>query len=841
VTEHPVAQRPVAEHPVAERQVAERQVAERQVAEHPVTEHLVTEHLVTERLAIVQGRTSDLDGVAGPALRRALVDLADAELRTLFGEPGPGVALVAVGGFGRGEPAFGSDLDLVLLHNGRRPDTSAIADGIWYPLWDAGIGLDHSVRTIDEAVKVADTDLKAALGLLDARTVAGDKELVAPLLERVRSRWRARASRRLPELAELVADRARRFGEVPFLLEPDLKESRGGLRDVHALHALAAAWVADSPGEKVLSAYRVLLDARGEVRRLARGRGQDRLLLQEQEAVAAALAYPDSLALARAVADAGRTISWTWDVSWNRAAATLRPASRWRGRRPIRRPLAEGVVEQEGEVMLARGADPGADPVLVLRAAAAAARAGLPLARATLDRLARAAAPMPEPWPDAARDNLVALLATGPAAVPVLESLDQVGLLVALIPEWAAVRSKPQRNPYHRYTVDRHLMETAAGAAAFTRTVDRPDLLLLGALLHDLGKGFPGDHTEAGIAVVERLGPRLGLPPEDVTVILGMIRNHLLLGEAATRRDIDDVDTIRSVAESAGGPRELALLHALTEADSRATGKTAWSPWKARLISELVERADAVYAHGAPPPLPELDERQRQLLALPGEPAVAVNKLPDEGMYEVVVVAGDRPGLLASTAGVLALHRLDVRRASARNLGDRALLQAAVAARHGEAPEVARLRQDIRRALAGTLDIEAKLASREQAYAGTRRWTTPAPPRVRFDDTCSTTVVEVRAPDAVGVLFRSARALAVAGLDVRTAIVATLGLDVVDAFYIRPTEASGGGGTGGAGGGTGYGTVGVDARVPAERRGEITAAILDALRPAPTPAPAGAD
>src|SRR5262249_37216145 len=153
---------------------------------------------------------------------------------------------------------------------------------------------------------------------------------------------------------------------------------------------------------------------------------------------------PDAAALARAVADAGRTISWTWDVTWNRVAAALRPPSRWRGRRPVRRPLAEGVVEQEGEVVLARGADPASDPVLVPRAAAAAARAGRPLARSTLDRLAAHAAPMPEPWPDVALDSLVALLATGPAAVSVLESLDQVGLLVALVPEWAAVRSKPQ-------------------------------------------------------------------------------------------------------------------------------------------------------------------------------------------------------------------------------------------------------------------------------------------------------------------------------------------------------------------------------------------------------------
>jgi [protein-PII] uridylyltransferase len=770
---------------------------------------------VTEPLAALRGRSDAFRGIVGPELRRALVDLADSALRELFGDPGPGLALIAVGGYGRGEPAFGSDLDLVLVHDGRRKDISAIADAIWYPLWDAGVGLDHSVRTVDEAVGVADNDLKAALGLLDARTVAGDPALAASLLDRVRGRWRARAPRRLPELGRLVADRARRIGEVAFLVEPDLKEARGGLRDVHALRALAAAWVAEAPPERVLAAYRVLLDARGEVRRLAAGRGQDRLLLQDADAVADALGYPDSLTLAHAVADAGRTISWTWDTTWYRVSAGLRSSSRRWARRPVRRPLDQGVVEQDGEVQLARDADPTTEPVLVLRAAAAAARAGIPFGRYAIDRLAREAPALPEPWPDTARDAFVALLATGDAAVDVLESLDQVGLLVRLIPEWSAVRSKPQRNPYHRFTVDRHLMEAAARAAAHTREVDRPDLLLLGALLHDIGKGYPGDHTDAGIVIVQRLGPRLGLPAEDVDVLVAMVRHHLLLSETATRRDIDDPATVEAVAKTAGSPRVLTLLHKLTEADSQATGPTAWSDWKARLISDLVERALAAL-DGNPPRPPALTDRQRGLLARPGEPVVEVNPLPDEGMFEVVVVSPDRVGLLAVTAGVLALARLDVRRASARSADGRALLQAAVSAAHGHDPDPAKLLADLRQALEGRFDVAGRLASREAAYAGRRQWATPGPPQVTFDDSGSTTVVEVRAPDRAGVLFRVVRALAEQGLDVQTAIVATLGLDIVDAFYVR--DADGGPVTG-------------DAR----RRG-IADALLTALQPAPVAA-----
>jgi [protein-PII] uridylyltransferase len=765
---------------------------------------------VTAQLTALRGRSERFDGVVGPALRQALTETADGALRGLFGDPGGGMALLAVGGYGRGEPALGTDLDLVLIHDGRRDDVAAVADGIWYPLWDAGVKLDHSVRTVDEAVAVAESDLKAALGLLDARTVAGDNALAAALSAAIRTRWRARAPRRLPELAESVAERAARCGEVAFLLEPDLKEARGGLRDVHALRALAAAWVAEAPSRRVHAAYRVLLDARGEVRRASAGRGgADRMLLQEQTPIAAALGYPDSLALAHAIADAGRTVSWTWDSTWYRVSASLRPPSRWRRNRPDRRPLDEGVVDQGGEIQLARGADPAGDPTLLLRVAAAAARARLPIGRYALDRLARDAAPMPAPWPDAARDYLVSLLATGPPAIAVLETLDQVGLLTRLLPEWERVRSKPQRNPYHRFTVDRHLMETATNAAGHTRDVDRPDLLLLGALLHDIGKGWPGDHTDAGITVVGDLGPRLGLPPDDVAVLVAMVRHHLLLGEAATRRDIDDPATVAAVARAAGSERVLTMLHRLTEADSRATGPTAWNAWKARLIGDLVDRARAVLGGNQMPCPPTLTDRQRTLLARTEDLAVDVNPLPDESMFEIVVMGTDRPGLLAAATGVLALHRLDVRRASVRTADGRALQQAAVAARRGEAPDAARLRVDLAAVLDGRLDLDARLAGRERAYTSVKRWTEPEPPRVLFDDAASSTVIEVRAPDGIGVLYRIVRVLSDAGLDLRTAVVATIGLDVVDAFYVRSTDGA--------------------AVLPAEQRAELTSAVLAVL------------
>ncbi|MGH9153672.1 MAG: [protein-PII] uridylyltransferase, partial [Acidimicrobiales bacterium] len=253
-----------------------------------------------------------------------------------------GLALVAVGGYGRRELCPFSDLDVVLVHDGGRRAVRAVAERIWYPVWDAGVGLDHSVRTVKEALAVADDDLKAALGLLDARLVAGDAGLAADLVERARRQWARRAGRVLPALAAAVVERHARFGEVAFLLEPELKEGRGGLRDVHALRAAALATpVVDPDVEALLVAHDVVLSVRVELHRRT-GKALDRLLLQEQDGVAAALGYADADALMADVAAAGRTIAFAGDDAWRRvASARAGPKGRTTGRD---RPLGPGLA-----------------------------------------------------------------------------------------------------------------------------------------------------------------------------------------------------------------------------------------------------------------------------------------------------------------------------------------------------------------------------------------------------------------------------------------------------------------------------------------------------------------
>jgi len=713
-------------------------------------------------------------------LRTALSDLADEWLTEQLGDERD-VALVAVGGYGRRELAPGSDLDVVLVHRGRA-DIKELADRIWYPIWDSGVSLDHSVRTVDEAVGVARADLKAMLGMVDVRHIAGDPELATSLRTQVLEAWRRDARKRLPEMHAAVDERAQKHGELAFLLEPDLKESRGGLRDVHAMAAVAAAWIADAPAAEVRDAATRLMDVRGELHRCS-SRSGDRLVLQEQDAVAKALDGTDADALMRDVYDAARTIAFAADEMWRRVEAALRPPRRWRQRQPTRRPLADGVVEQDGEVVLARDAEPASDPVLVLRAAAAAAQAGLPLSRHTLDRLAVHSAPMPEPWPAAARDALLSLLGSGPDLVPVWEALDQLGIVVRLLPEWAAVRCHPQRNAVHRFTVDRHLVEAAVEASALTRRVRRPDLLLLGALFHDIGKGFPGDHTDAGVEVLPVIGTRLGLPPADVEMLVTLVRHHLLLPDTATRRDLDDPATIRLVADAVGDRTTLELLHALTIADARATGPAAWGDWKARLVDDLVARAAALLAGALvldtrAPVDGLLDDAQLEL-ARAGVLDVHVDG------DRVTVVAPDRPGLLWRWAGVLALHRLQIRSATAASVDHVAVTVFDVSPRFGSMPDWSVVRADVRRTYDDASSLSSALAERDRAYA---RATTlePAPPRVIWADDASesATVVEVRAHDSVGLLYRLTAALAEAGLDVQSARMSTLGAEVVDAFYV---------------------------------------------------------
>ncbi|MGA1753900.1 MAG: [protein-PII] uridylyltransferase [Ilumatobacteraceae bacterium] len=687
-------------------------------------------------------------------------------------------ALVAIGGYGRGELAPYSDLDVVLLHDGVK-NIDEFASKIWYPIWDANVKLGHSVSTIKQIVDLARTELDTATAILTARHVAGDEELSRELRETAVNTWKASTKNRLPELMRRVRERQATHGETAFLLEPNLKEGYGGLRDIHAL-----TW-AELGGLEISTSDRATLDAGTDVItsvRVALHRSAERpnevLHLEEQDAVAEACGYRSADALVSSLSSAARSIAWVGDEVWARVLAESSP----------RRPdvaVAPGVVLRRGEIHLDESVDVAADPSLVLRVAASAARQRTRIDRESLDRLAQQSPPMPSPWPVGAIDDLVGLLLTGHDAIPVLESLDQRGLWVRLLPEWAPNRSRPQRNAYHRFTVDRHLWEATANASDLADRVSRPDLLVLGALFHDIGKGYPGDHNEVGVELVGRIAPRLGIARDDMIVLQTMVQHHLLLPDVATRRDLSDPATIDFVIERVGSPLVLDLLHGLTEADSLATGPAAWGPWKAGLVNELVGRTHQVLSGIAP------DRSEWRLF-----PDAEVLEMMATGVItfgvttdSLTVVSPDRPGTFSRVAGVLTLRGLAVLGAQAHSdeQGMAASRFRVQVPTHGPI-EWEPVIEDLQRALRGELALEPRLAERARSYKRRRRSAgVLAPPRVTYVDgvTSNATIIEVRAPDQHGILHRVTKAMAELGLDIRHASVQTIGDEVVDSFYVR--------------------------------------------------------
>jgi [protein-PII] uridylyltransferase len=724
--------------------------------------------------------------------RLALANLTDewlCELARAAGVDAVGGAVIAVGGYGRRELSPGSDLDIMLVVDaGAHPEkVMDVANALWYPIWDAGLRLDHSVRTVAEARTMAAADLKVVLGMMDARTVYGNDLARMQFMDAVQSDWQSLGAKRLMELHVHVRERMERYGELAHMLEPDLKESYGGLRDLSVLRGIAVSGVAQVDLDALEQANQLLLDVRDALHRVT-GRATDRLMLQEQPAVAELLGMDSHDALLRAVCAAGRTISYVSDLTWHRIRrqAAQAPRARWSRRTVLsaksdETPIAEGVVIQDGEAVITESANPSQDAILILRAAAAAAQSGVRLSPETVDRLATECPPLPTPWPRAAREALVSLLGAGRLAIPVWESLDQRDLITRMIPEWSVVRSAPQHNPIHTFTVDRHLVETAVNASTMTRRVSRPDLLLIGSLFHDIGKGYEGDHSEVGERIVRVLAARMGFNDEEVEVLAQMVLHHLLLPEMGTRRDLDDPATIDHVAALVKTHDMLELLHALSESDSRATGPAVNSEWRFALISDLVKRVHSSISGEPAPAPPELNPAQQALADGDGVQVIIDTK---STLPMVTVAAPDSVGLLSLTAGVLAVNRLNVRTATTQTIGKRAVSEWGVTSQYGDMPSADQLKLDLERALAGELDVTTRL-DRRYRESMPKDFTAPEPlVSVIEDASARATVIELRAHDMPGLLHIVTNAISETGVDIIAARVSTLGSEIVDAFYV---------------------------------------------------------
>ncbi len=764
---------------------------------------------MTARRLDLAGTRSFAAAGAGQRRRAAIAEFGRSWLRDRWREATgdrqyDGVALASVGSLARADGGPLSDFDLVIVHYGRslpEAELTALADRLWYPIWDAGVKLDHSVRTVNQCRAVAAADLSAAVGMLDMEWVDGDAEVVSAVRATVGHDWRANARRRLPQLVEAQQVRHGRHGDLAHTVEPDLKEARGGLRDMAVLRALAAAWLADRPHGPVDAAYQHLLDVRDALH-VVTGRGRDRLGREDHDAVAALLGCADADAMLTAVSVSARTIAYALEGTVRRAAQSQRARTLRVGpRRPQLTPLGYGLFEHDGEVVLGGRADPATDPLLVLRAAVVSARTGVPLGPTTLANLAESSAPLPRPWPPMARALFADLLAAGPGLVNVWEGLDLSGVIEAWIPQWSDVRCRPQRNPVHRHTVDRHLVQTVVEAVSLVRDVERPDLLLLAALLHDIGKvAGAHDHSLVGAPIAAKVVAGMGLDAEEVALVELLVREHLTLIDLATHRDPEDPQTLEAVRQAIGGSRDtLDLLHALTVADARAVGPAAWTDWRAQLLTRLVaavgSRLDVGPGEVLAATMADLDADVARTRVDPailasvvaGDPRVVVTPLG--GVHRLDVYDRDRLGLFADTAGLLAAYGHVVRIAVVRTVDGVAANEWQVETPGGDAPDAVELERGLRRLAQNDRGpLQALDRRRRPQTTPSARATSGAPGQARAmvvphasDDA---TVIEVRAQDRPGLLHDIGVTFARAGLSVRSAHIATYAGQTSDTFYV---------------------------------------------------------
>ncbi len=726
--------------------------------------------------------------LVGTVFCRAYARRVDEWLQQLFTDrlgDRPGISLVATGGYGRGTLSPQSDLDVMLLHNGwREPDLEEAAQALWFPVWDEKIALGHSVRTVAQTMELASNDLETATSLLSLRHLAGDQKLTRDLIEQSGRAWRKARRKWLPQIVDDARERERKNGEVAYLLEPDLKASSGGLRDINAVQWIRASGITllDQERRDLRAANDVLLAARVELHRSTARKG-DVLLLEEQDAVADALLIGDADLMMSQISASARTITWIADDVFLRVHNSLR---RFRLRAGKPRKIDEHIQLIDGTVSIAPGSPIDSDETLMLRLAVAAAENDARLDRDSLDQLVELAPNPQTPWSAEMRELFVQLLLTGKRAIQVVEALDHVGLFTRLLPEWEPNRSKVQRNQYHRFTVDRHLLEASSVASGLTKNVDRPDLLVVGALLHDIGKGYPGDHTDVGIELIETIATNMGFDDDDVDTLKRLCEHHLLLPDVATRRDIEDPGTIAVVVEQVRTTSFLRLLAALTESDSLATGPSAWTRNKAQLTRDLTRSVERWL---------ETDGDAEVDRSFPGADHLALMKSSDHAVrgegHTLQIVTADRAGLFSRVAGALALSNLTIVGAQIHVVDGKALEVLQVADPYHEDnpidwPPAIRLVEEI---LASNDDLMPRFKAREQSFLR-RAVAAPQPiepVRVDFDNEISAdyTVIEVAGPDRLGLLYEVSSTIVAAGLDTQQARVQTVGGDVVDAFYVQ--------------------------------------------------------
>jgi len=769
------------------------------------------------------------DGASAARARAADVDLA---LRGLVEEtfgPNPSLCLTAVGGYGRAELSPHSDIDIVILLPPRAEVSRATLRGLLYPLWDAGWRVGHAVRTPKECIAHAGGDLEAATSLLSARFITGNRTLHDEVVDR-RATWMRKHRKRLTRsILDETARRHDRSDRAGWSLAPDLKVDVGGLRDIHTVGWLNTVAEAHPHDDEPLAEANELLLAVREALHAELKRAGDRLRIDLQPAVAARLGFDEpagaDILMAR-VHSTARTIEQIARVEMSRSADSVLGGPRRSGSVVV---VDSGVVISDGVLALS-GPPAGGEVAGALKLLAGSAETNRPITSRLHPWLRTVFASGEIDWDESIRKAWFRVL-RGRFVVGALELLDHVGGMTKLIPEWGAIQGRALYDPYHRFTVDGHsflavaeihrALESDPVASRAAEDAGNIDTLLLAALLHDIGKGSGENHSGVGARIARSVCERMELTTAETAEVESLVRHHLLLSDTATRRDLDDGGVIAGVAGALGDPRLLRLLYVLSIADGLATGPEAWTEWKSALVVELFRKTLVAIETGELPTRSDIADRVRAVEmfepSLAGRAAEVLETLPPsyaEGTSEedmadeialllnpprpgevrhrvqadtpgralVTVCMNDRPGTLARTAAVLAIHRASVLKAQAFSTTTGLALERFVL-RPAPTTDWAAVARDLQAAFSGRLAVDPHIERKALDYAPTGPVTCEV--RVLNEAATHSTVVEVRAPDALGVLYAIAAGISDLDLDIHVAKIDTLGQRVVDVFYVR--------------------------------------------------------